>query len=176
MANENHILLSFCIPTYNRPNELERMLLGVAPQLEKHKDEIEVIVKDDNSNDISELIAKKILTEHNLEYKIIRGEKKGIDPAVVELAEEARGEYLWWFSDDDELLPGAIDRVMDSIDEFNPNSIFLNFQSVHCSKPSIPVREDTVYRNYSDFMSAAGPHLTLLSIYFRLCAVTVVTN
>ena len=43
----NQILLSVCVPTYNRPTQFRRMLIGLMPQL---TDEIELVIRDDSPN------------------------------------------------------------------------------------------------------------------------------
>jgi len=40
----NQILLSICVPTYNRPVQFKRMLTGLMPQLTK---EIELVIRDE---------------------------------------------------------------------------------------------------------------------------------
>ncbi|TVP59428.1 MAG: glycosyltransferase family 2 protein [Nodularia sp. (in: Bacteria)] len=89
-------LLSIIIPTYNRPQLLPR---AVKSALAQTLEDIEVIVVDDASNQPVNLPAHPQL-------KIIRLSKNGGTAAARNIgAKTARGRWITYLDDDDELLP-----------------------------------------------------------------------
>ena len=111
-GEKEDFLLSFCIPTCNRPEELSWLLTTLLPQL---TDDVELFIKDDSVDNKSEDLVKEMLLDSNVNFRYFHGEKEGIDEANIFIAEHARGKFVWWFGDDDELLPGALERVLSAI-------------------------------------------------------------
>ena len=65
------MILTICIPTYNRANYLNVCLQNLLPQVDKYKEDIEVIVIDNNSTDETNLIVNKYLNDYSfLKYHI----------------------------------------------------------------------------------------------------------
>ena len=62
---ENNILLSICIPTYNQPQKVKRLLKSLLPQISP---EVEIIVCDDSSNFETENIIKEYLGKTSIKY------------------------------------------------------------------------------------------------------------
>lgn len=115
-------LLSFCIPTYNQPEALGRLLRAV---LSQRNPEIEIIIRDDSSNDESERVVRNLDPEGHIRY--FRGKKEGLDVAILFLTREARGKYVWWFGDD-MIAKGALEKVARFLDE-HPQTSFLYLNS-----------------------------------------------
>mgnify|MGYP001199933976 CR=1 FL=1 len=103
------IILSFCIPTYNRAVFIGETLRSIISQADER---IEIVVVDGASTDnTAEVIRQYQQQFPNLVY--FRGEKKrGVDRDMAKSIELARGEYCWMLSDDDVLCPGAVDRIL----------------------------------------------------------------
>lgn len=97
------IKLSICLPVYNQAPELKRLLSHIS-----FREDIEVIVKDDSTND--ECAA--VCGDYNVRY--FHGEKKGVDKALLFLLQEAKGEYIWFIGDDD-IKANAVDRVLEAL-------------------------------------------------------------
>jgi len=156
-------ILSFCIPTYNRPKELERLLRGVVPQFVPFADSIEFVFKDDSPNNDSEQLARAILDAAGLSYHYYRGEKKGIDPANLFIAEHAIGDFVWWCGDDDEVLPGAVERIMQVI-KYTPDLAFIFVNAIAGGQTAPAVAgPDRFFKNGSEFLAYVGAAMTLLS-------------
>ncbi len=105
--------ISVCIPSYNRPGELERLLGSI--DLASKKD-VEIVVCEDKSPKRSEI--KKIVEQYKKksDYKVNYRENKnnlGYDKNLRELVSAARGEWLVFMGDDDVFCPGALDRLAD---------------------------------------------------------------
>jgi glycosyltransferase involved in cell wall biosynthesis len=106
-------LLSICIPTYNQPGGFEKTLKSIKSQL---TDEVEVIVRDDSSDDETKRVAALYACQ-NLRY--FRGIKEGLDKTLIFLLKEARGRFVWWFVDDI-LADGALKDIVSILKE-NPD-------------------------------------------------------
>jgi glycosyltransferase involved in cell wall biosynthesis len=155
------IKLSLCIPTYNRPEEFKRMLSGVLSQL---TDEVEIVVRDDSTTLETKDIFDKLVLGKDIKHQYHAGEKIGLDAASLFLFEHARGEFVWLFSDDDELLDGGIAEVLALI-ESDPalNAIWANFDSDLPSGLAVKNRESGYFQSGSEVLEVAGTGIGLVS-------------
>jgi GT2 family glycosyltransferase len=87
------VLCSVIVPTYNRPDQLDRCLGALAAQ---QGGEFEVVVVDDGSA----VAVEPICLRHGPRIRCIRQENSGPGPARNTGASAARGEFLA-FTDDD---------------------------------------------------------------------------
>jgi glycosyltransferase involved in cell wall biosynthesis len=97
------------IPTYNRATTLPRAIKSVT---EQSFADFELIVVDDGSSDNTESVVKS-LADPRIIY--VRRENGGQCAARNTGAEESRAKYLVFLDDDDELLPGALERLRSGI-------------------------------------------------------------
>ena len=103
-------LLTIAIPTYNRSGFLAQLLEILAPQL-AGESRVELIISDNASpDDTPEVVAS--FREKGLALIYRRNETNiGPDANFLQCFEQARGEYLWLFGDDDIILPGGIRNI-----------------------------------------------------------------
>ena len=159
--NKEHspLLLSICVPTYNRPKDFERMLRGVLPQLTS---ETELIIRDDSVNLKSVEIFKK-LADSKINYRYFKGKKIGFDRACFFLVDKARGKYVWWFSDDDEMAPGGIDRVLKLVKENSDiNFVWANFLVINNGTLAVS-QPDKFFKNGDEALDDIGTNIGLVS-------------
>jgi len=111
----SEILLSICIPTYNRSHDLERCLKSILLQLEQNinlGDVIEVVISDNCSPDNTQVIAE----QYQNKFKNFRFSKNvsnlGFDENVISVVQNASGTYCWYMGDDDMIINGALDFVV----------------------------------------------------------------
>lgn len=106
------MLLSICIPSYNRPNELKRLLNSIDSKM---YDKIEILVCEDCSpkrDEITEIINEYKSTS---KYKLVYHKNSinfGYDKNLQQCIKYANGEYIVFMGDDDVFLPGAIDNIL----------------------------------------------------------------
>ena len=122
------MLLSICIPTYNRPESLLNCLNSLAKQ--KNKD-FEVCVSDNCSKkNIKNLIKpfrKKLKIAYNRNKKNL-----GFALNVLKVSSMARGEFIWFLGDDDLLTNNSVKYLTNKIkksqdiDFFWINSYYLS--------------------------------------------------
>lgn len=110
--------LSICIPTYNRHDELLRLIHSIEIALKSLPltEGIEVIVSDNASSDGTKNAMRKI--EYRSNYIIYsRNEKnEGFAANLNRAIGMASGEYCWLMGSDDIILPDAIMRVWQHLD------------------------------------------------------------
>lgn len=109
------ILISICIPTYNRASYLAICLQSI---LHYKGDNIEVLIQDNDSPDDTSEIAKKYDDPRFFYEK----NDTNIGPIknIWKLFNKARGEYIFCLTDDDYFLPGSIQKLIDYIEFNNP--------------------------------------------------------
>ena len=157
---QDSISLSICIPTYNRPKAFKRLLSHLLPQIDSR---VEIIIRDDSPNNDTKKIFHSLFDDTNISHKYFHGPKIGVDEANLFLLENASGDYIWWFGDDDELLDGGIKAVLNLIDKYNDlNFIWANFALI--DKSSLAVDKDSdFFRNGDEILESLGTNIGLLS-------------
>lgn len=121
--------LSIVIPTYNRADKLLRLLKNIEVELSDFSlsDRIQVLVSDNASSDeTQEKVAKFKSVKFTVNY-FRQGKNIGFDGNVRFLYQAAKTDYVWFFSDDDILLPGAIAIVLDGIKATAPEVLLFSF-------------------------------------------------
>lgn len=120
-------ILSFAIPTWNRQNELKECLNALIKEIENTKECVEIFVSDNDSTDLT----PKILEEYSSKYNFIkysRNEKNmGFDMNLIKAIENSKGKYIWTFSDDDLIKEGVLNKVIESINKYEPTYIAINY-------------------------------------------------
>lgn len=104
--------ISICIPTYNRPEKTQALLNTIDA---KNPYEIEIVISDDFSprrNEIRSMVAQ---FKEGTKYEVVYHENLEnlrYDKNLKELVRAARGEWLVFMGDDDEFVPGALDKLI----------------------------------------------------------------
>jgi len=116
MSESHNPIASVCIPTYCRYNLLRR---AVASVLSQDFGPMEIIISDNASNDGSwERTAK--LAELDPRIRVRRNDRNlGWTGNINNCIAEAKGKYIVFLCDDDELLPGMVNACADFL-EANP--------------------------------------------------------
>ena len=162
MVNKtNSVKLSVCIPTYNRPEQFKRMLSGLLPQI---TEEVEIVVRDDSTSDKTKEIFDLMIANKNIRYQYFSGDKIGLDAASLFLFEHAIGEFVWLFSDDDEILSESIYEVNKLItSDQNLNLIWANFDSDLPGGLAVKNRNSGYFRDGSEALEVIGTGIGLVS-------------
>lgn len=122
----NNILLTIAIPTYNRSAFLTRNLEYLFLQ-KQYLEQVEIIVSDNASVDDTETVVEEFI-KNGLVIKYIKNEvNKGADFNIIQCYKEAKGIYILTMGDDDALLNGALQSIIEIIGKHDKiGSIFLN--------------------------------------------------
>lgn len=123
IMNNDLPLLSINIPTYNRPAQIQEQVRRILPQLNK-----EVVLNVfDNRSDIS--VESLFSNEEREQFNIIRNKTNiGADANIARCFESCETKWLWTLSDDDYILPNAINTILKYIKN-NINCVFINVWS-----------------------------------------------
>tara|TARA_B110000503_G_scaffold23182_1_gene36095 strand:- start:8708 stop:10618 length:1911 start_codon:yes stop_codon:yes gene_type:complete len=113
-------LLTIAHGTYNNFDRFEKTFNSIIKKLGDYPN-IEFLILDDSDNDVSEIFVKK---NQSSQIKYIKGVKKSIDHAYIELIKEASGEYVWWFGDD-LFFENSISKVLEILKE-EPDFVWMN--------------------------------------------------
>jgi abequosyltransferase len=110
-------LLSICIPTYNHADHLE-MLLNSIPTA--YADKIEVCVSSHMSTDHTE----EVIERCSARFTYFRHKKHpkycSFDENVLNCVALATGKYCWTIGSDDRVLPHALGRVLQILQDEEP--------------------------------------------------------
>ena len=106
------MLLSICIPTFNRPENLLNCLNSLSKQ--KSRDKFEVCISDNCSN----VNIKKLITPYKKKLNInFKKNKKNLGFAmnVLKVSLQAKGEFIWFLGDDDLVTKNSITYLLNLI-------------------------------------------------------------
>jgi len=127
--NTNQVSLTIGIPTFNRGRKLMRLLRQIEEQATTIKDfpRLQVLVSNNASTDnTNTLLAEFHPTLFDL--RIIQQQANiGGCRNSERLHRECITDYMWIFSDDDMLLPGAIRKVWTALRECHPDILRFSF-------------------------------------------------
>lgn len=126
--------LTIAIPTYNRCSKLEECVNRVIEYCRGL--DVEIIISDNASTDNTQEIVARIIKE-NPEIRYYRNsENLGFDGNFFNCFKKAWGEYVWLLSDDDILLPGAIESVLTGLEK-DPVCMHLNSSGIENEEPLV---------------------------------------
>jgi FkbM family methyltransferase len=119
-------IISFAIPTYNRSAKLARLLKLLYAQLGSvETGAVEVIISNNCSTDDTSTVMEAYAVYGVRSFH--QGTNLGLDGNLRFLYEQARGQYVWFFGDDDILLPGALVKVIQALNAVRPDVLLFSF-------------------------------------------------
>lgn len=145
----NEIILTVAIPSYNRTHTLEKLIQSFQKEdLTKFK----LLISDDASpEDPTEMITKYKSQIPNLIYH--RNEKNlGFSGNVCQMYDMTDTPYIWFLCDDDTIIEGCIDLVVNSLEKYDPTVAVYNHTWInpYGLKKVAGVEEDHVYNSESE--------------------------
>ncbi|PKL29107.1 MAG: hypothetical protein CVV46_02915 [Spirochaetae bacterium HGW-Spirochaetae-2] len=139
-------LLSICITSYNRVNELKRCIESIRT---KYPIDIEIVISEDHSEqrEIIRSLIEELKKETTIELRFYSNNVNlGYDMNLYQLIALAKGKYILFLSDDDSLVENSLDKYIEILKSDEYNLIFT------------PFIEGTVIKRYyrSDFPIIKG--------------------
>ena len=118
------MILSICIPTYNRINQLDNCLNSILISKKNVDDfNFEICISDNNSEKNTEEIIQKYNKE--LKIKFNRNEKNfGFAINAIKTVSMAQGEFSWMIGDDDLILPKTLLKLKNLLQNNSDNDYF----------------------------------------------------
>jgi glycosyltransferase involved in cell wall biosynthesis len=140
-------VLSICIPTWNHAPSLEKLLLSIE---EQWRDGIELVIADNGSTDETGTLIRRFREGFEVTYSRAP-RNQGFDANLRRCVTSARGAMCWIIGDDDRVYPGAISRVLDTIQNC-PGALLVG-DVVTETRDGKPVKEEpsTAWPDYSTF-------------------------
>lgn len=169
-------ILSVCIPNFNRADFLLKNLLSIGKQI---RPDVEIVISDNASTeDIPGVIVK---FKKKFPKAIVRFHRNktnlGFDNNVIRVVSLARGKYCWLLSNDDQILPGSLSKVIKIIKGPKlPSFIFINYQRFDnrlkkiTSDHMVNLSKDLFFDNPNDFYFTKTP-----TSYFKLLGINTLT-
>ena len=118
--------LTVAIPTYKRPEFLDRCIRSILASI--HSRNIEVLVMDDSMDDTNNGVLTKYMGHSNV--RAIKNKTNlGIDANICACIENAEGDYVWLIGEDDLFRPQSIERILPFLDKGYP-FVFANYSYI----------------------------------------------
>lgn len=185
---EAEMKLAVCIPNYNRPQELYRLLKGLADQIveDELSGQVELCINDDRSTEnpdrVIEII-RKTYPEVQVTFQV-NEKNMGLDYNFLQCVMISGGEYCWIIGNDDEPEEGALRKILNYVSDsaidimVSPFSMFDECGNILATiEPVMTDSEQPVYfhtenpKEYEDLLrrSKDGNALTcfLSNVVFR---------
>jgi len=108
-------LLSICIPTFNREQNLKQMLDSI-----RSYTNVEVVICDDGSTDNTRELVDKYRDKLNINY--IYQDNAGVSAAILKAYKNSSGKYVIKMDSDDLFTENGLDFILDTIKN-NPDQV-----------------------------------------------------
>ena len=126
MINKTIPILSICIPTYNRPDELNNLLNNfILPAIQAYGMELEFIVCDNSDAALASINKKNV--SHKVSYHWNEN-NIGFAKNVLKCTGLARGKYIWLLPDNDQIVFTAFCELVKSLQERDADCILVPFK------------------------------------------------
>jgi len=143
---EKDFFVSICIPSYNRPEELYRLLKSIDCKAEG----VEVLVCEDKApkRDKVRAAVERFKTETDLYVKYVENEVNcGYDRNLRECIKNADGKWMIYMGDDDMFVPDQLDKYIEFLKEQEGSDVSYVLRSYRALHNDGSMEE---YKYYSD--------------------------
>jgi glycosyltransferase involved in cell wall biosynthesis len=131
-----------------------------------------VVVVDGDSEDETESVLQNLRSKHESLSFWVQTENSGIDGGYSEAASISRGKYIWFVSDDDDILQGAPQRIVEVLKSKGPLDVLVvNYsvwdsdlaEEIISSRINPTPRIEFSKHEVDDFFEVAGGAMTYLA-------------
>ncbi|EGR3970392.1 glycosyltransferase [Vibrio cholerae] len=119
MVSKMKTTISICIPSYNRPQELARLLDSIDSN---YSENVEVLICEDKSPKREQIKSVVINYKEKTKYKVVYHENEtnlGYDNNIKNLVKRASNDFIIFMGDDDVFIAGALDKMISFLDDNN---------------------------------------------------------
>ncbi len=117
-------IISVVICTFNNADSLAITLQQLSVQVTQHKENIEIILVDNNSPDHTKEIYSKFAREASIASSYFFEARQGLSHARNTGVANARGEYILFTDDDAEIPPHWLDAYLLQIEKSRPDCLY----------------------------------------------------
>jgi glycosyltransferase involved in cell wall biosynthesis len=127
------VLLSICIPTFNRSEYLRVMLEALLPQVAEVGPRVEVWVSDNASTDDTGKVVEDARALGPVKYSRNASNLGPLGNIVKPATQLATGEYVWMVGDHNLFAPGALASIVSNLEAHSDlDTLYVNFRvAVH---------------------------------------------
>lgn len=155
----NTPILSICIPTYNRADYLSDALLSISCQLTPGLSPlVEVVVADNASSDHTEQVVNEFKERIDHLVYVKNPDNVGFDGNVNIVVRAATGKYCWYLGDDDAIVNGAIEHIVEVCSKNKYNVISLTDRPL-AERPVTSTLESYSYPDHIDGLSPSESYI-----------------
>lgn len=167
-------LISICIPTYNRPNELKRLFDSI--DTTKY-DDVDIVISENCSPKQAETraIVEEFKKNTKLDVHYYENERNlGYDKNIRTFVDRTTGKFAMYFSDDDIFMPGAMDEFVEFVRAHQEYGYFLrSYGSYHEDGSFV---ESRYYRDAKMFAAGKDAYIALFDKSVFLSGFTIRTE
>lgn len=119
-------VLTIAIPTYNRAEDLARLLSSLSAELSESAEKIDIVICNNASTDHTREVVERFVATRPYARAIHQTANLGMDGNFCACAEHVKGEYFWLIGDDDLPMPGAIRALVALLKSRQPDLLYMN--------------------------------------------------
>jgi abequosyltransferase len=124
------ILLSICIPTYNRANFLEQTLESIVKQKRfQESNDVEIVISDNCSDDNTRNVSLDFLNKYGEKIRYFRNDKNIFDSNFEKVLSHGKGLFLKLNNDTLMQKEGSLDMILQTIEENKESKNILFFSN-----------------------------------------------
>lgn len=169
-------ILSICIPTYNREQFLNQALESIINETVcQNHENIEICISDNQSTDNTSKVIENWRLKSAIPIHVHYNETNlGADLNFLSVINMARGKYCWFLGSDDIIEPGSISYLLEQIETYPDNGIFilnhyiydkdLNAGSRKYNSIMPNINETTIFRESREIIESLGYCFGYISI------------
>lgn len=163
-------LISIIIPCYNCEQWLPKIFESLIKQTSKN---FEIIFINDGSSDNSLVVARKVLKDSNLNYKIIDKKNEGVSVARNIGISNSKGDYLYFLDADDTVELNLCEKILETFEKEDIDMMFFDYKIIDENNISCYDKRD--YKNYFKVISSEFALSELLRCKFKyhMCAFAI---
>ena len=145
-------ILTIAIPTFQRSARLRKnlSLLLFNINILRLNSSVEVYVSNNGSTDKT----REVLREYSKEFKKSHIQfncknqsiNRGFDSNILNCFYSAKGKYIWFLSDDDNIYDDCLSNILKDIKKYSPNIILYNFNQHPFTKLNPHIRQNSFYK------------------------------
>jgi len=160
-------LISFCIPTYNRPDTLSMTISSITTQ--KENCPYEIVISDNSETDETATFIETFKNNPQIRYHR-NSSNIGSAANIVRVISLARGRYVWLMSDDDCLYRGALSRITNLLSR-EPDLVYIFASRLLCDGDLNPIEgflqpdgvcKDIIYKTGKDLFPDFNGQMAML--------------
>jgi len=146
-------LLTIAIPTYNRPEQLARLCDLLVSEIDRFNlsDKVSILICDNSCIEVAKQNKKNY--SDIICYKK-NNENIGYDGNILALYSEMNTKYVWYFGDDDLVVPGALNHIIEILVESTSDVLLVPFKQPpnNLKLPYQCKKEVKIYFNQSEIV------------------------